>query len=269
MKRVNRPSRLIALLTDFGSQDAFVGTMKGVILKINPQARIVDLAHDIAPQDVNSAAYALWSSYRFFPEGTIFVAVVDPGVGSDRRILCAQGRRHLFLAPDNGLLKYLMADHEIQRVREVTNSEYFLPAVSSTFHGRDIFAPVAAYLSLGLNPEKLGKQVKTHQSGEEFVYLDEFRKGKAYGKVIYLDRFGNLITNLRISSGRTPRVKKLIVTIGKHVIKGLSKSYAEGSGRNPLALINSANLLEIGLKNGNAAQTMRMTVGEKVTVEFL
>lgn len=269
MKQDNRPAGLIVLLTDFGSQDAFVGTMKGVILKINPQARIVDLAHDIAPQDVNSAAYAIWSSYRFFPDGTIFVAVVDPGVGSDRRILCAEGRRHIFLAPDNGLLKYLIADREIQRLREVANSAYFLPAVSSTFHGRDIFAPVAAYLSVGLDPEKLGKRVKIDRPGEEFVYLDELRKGVTKGKVIYLDRFGNLITNLRVSSIRTSHFKKFNITIGKYVIKGLSKSYSEGSGRNPLALINSANLLEIGLKNGNAAQTMMMAVGEKVTVELL
>src|SRR3972149_10175534 len=134
MKQSTRANRLIALLTDFGTRDAFVGTMKAVILGINAKASIVDLTHEVPPQDVDAGAYILWSSYAFFPKGSIFVVVVDPGVGSTRRILCAEGRRHMFVAPDNGVLKYLLADGELRKTWDVRNKSYFLGDVSRTFH---------------------------------------------------------------------------------------------------------------------------------------
>lgn len=268
MKRLTRRSALIALLTDFGSKDSFVGTMKAVILGINPRATIVDLTHEIPPQDVDSAAYVLWSSYNFFPKETIFVAVVDPGVGTKRKILCVEGTKHIFLAPDNGLLKYLASDGELKRIWEVKNKKYFLSEVSSTFQGRDILAPVAAHLSSGLKPENLGRRVRSVSSEKEFIYLNGRSSGKHLGKVIYVDHFGNLITNFRLASDTTQRWKSVRVRIRDRAIEGLSRSYSDGSPGGPSALVNSSGLLEIGLRNGNAAKFLKASAGEKVTIEF-
>jgi S-adenosylmethionine hydrolase len=269
MRRPTKSNRLIVLLTDFGAKDAFVGTMKGVIFGINPNASIVDLAHEIPPQDVDAGAYVLWSSYAFFPKGSVFVVVVDPGVGSTRRIVCAAGRSHLFVAPDNGVLKYLLADGVLQRVWGVNNKSYFLEDVSQTFHGRDIFSPVAAHLSLGLNPSKLGKETVLPYSRNEFTLLDK-KKGKKFsGRVIYIDRFGNLATNLRVRSGTDLTSERLRVRIKNRVIQGMSRSYVEGSGKVPLALINSPNLVEIGVKNARASELLAVKVGERVSFEFV
>jgi len=269
MEKAFRPNNLIALLTDFGGRDGFVGTMKGVILGINPRARIVDLSHEIPPQDIEAAAYVLWSSFAYFPAGTIFVCIIDPGVGTGRRVFCAQGEKHLFLAPDNGLLKYLVADGELQRIWEVANSKYVRPRISSTFHGRDIFAPVAARLSLGLDPAKLGASVIMPPARKEFTPLDRWQSGRLSGRIIYVDRFGNLITNFRAYSGEVANSRKLHIRLRGREIRGLVASYAEGGGKKPLALINSANLLEIGIRNASAAGILKTGVGEKVTVEWL
>jgi len=268
MKGTNRSTNLIVLLTDFGLRDGFVGTMKGAILRINPNATIVDLTHEIPPQDVGAAAYVLWSSYSFFPRGTVFVVVVDPGVGTERRILCAEGRDHFFLAPDNGVLKYLKADGALIRAWEVRNDRYFLSHLSSTFHGRDIFAPVAARISLGLDPSKLGGRVALRARGREFIFLH--RKGNVTfrGNVIYIDRFGNLITNLRVRPEKEFSSRNVIVTVKSRVIRGLVSAYAQGSPNKPVALLNSSNLLEIGVKNGSASRVLRAKVGDRVLVEI-
>jgi S-adenosylmethionine hydrolase len=269
MKHRTKSNRLIVLLTDFGTKDAFVGTMKGVIFGINPNASIVDLAHEVPPQDVDAGAYVLWSSYVFFPKGSIFVVVVDPGVGSSRRIVCAEGRGYLFLAPDNGVLKYLLADGVVQRVWEVKNQSYSLQSVSQTFHGRDIFSPVAAHLSLGLKPSKLGKESVLSHSHNEFTFLNE-KKGKRFsGKVIYIDRFGNLATNLRVRSRTDFSSERFRVRIKTRAIRGMSASYAGGSGTAPLALVNSSNLVEIGVKNARASELLGVKVGERVSFEFV
>jgi S-adenosylmethionine hydrolase len=269
MKNPTKSNRLIVLLTDFGAKDAFVGTMKGVILGINPNASIVDLAHELPPEDVDAGAYVLWSSYAFFPKGSIFVVVVDPGVGSRRRIVCGEGRSHLFVAPDNGVLKYLLADGVVQRVWEVKNQSYSLQSVSQTFHGRDIFSPVAAHLSLGLKPSKLGKETVLPRSRNEFVSLGKNKGKKFSGKVIYIDRFGNLATNLRVRSGIDFTSERLRIRIKKRVIQGMPASYAEGSGKAPLALVNSSNLVEIGVKNARASELLGVKVGERVLFEFV
>jgi S-adenosylmethionine hydrolase len=269
MKHPTKSNRLIVLLTDFGAKDAFVGTMKGVILGINPNASIVDLAHDVPPQDVDAGAYVLWSSYAFFPKGSIFVVVVDPGVGSERRIVCAEGGSYLFVAPDNGVLKYLLADQVLRRVWEVKNKSYFLQKVSQTFHGRDIFSPVAARLSLGLKPLKLGEEIVLPYSQNEFTLLNK-KKGKKFsGRVIYIDRFGNLATNLRVRSGTDVTLQRSRIRIKTRVIQGMSRSYAEGSGKVPLALVNSSSLVEIGVKNARASELLGVRVGERVLFEFV
>jgi S-adenosylmethionine hydrolase len=268
MKSTDRNADLIALLTDFGLRDGFVGAMKGVILKINPKATIVDLSHEIPPQNVNAAAYVLWSAYSFFPSGTIFLAVVDPGVGTTRRILCAEGQNHIFLAPDNGTLKYLEADGVLIRAWEVRDERYFLPRVSSTFHGRDIFAPVAAHLSLGLEPSKLGRRLALPGQCREFTYLNGKNAGKYRGNVIHIDRFGNLITNLRVRPDQRLPSRGLTVRIKSRVIQGLSQAYAQGSPNKPVALLNGSNLIEIGVKNGSARELLKAKVGDKVMIEI-
>jgi S-adenosylmethionine hydrolase len=269
MKRSTKSNRLIVLLTDFGRKDAFVGTMKGVILGINPNASIVDLAHEVPPQDVDAGAYVLWSSYTFFPKGSVFVVVVDPGVGSRRRIVCAEGRNHLFVTPDNGVLKYLLADQVLRRVWEVKNKSYFLQNVSQTFHGRDILSPVAGHLSLGLRPSKLGKEIVLPRSRNEFAFLDKKEGKKFSAKVIYIDRFGNLATNLRVRSGTDLMSETLRIRIKNCMIQGMSRSYAEGSRKLPLALVNSSNLVEIGVKNARASELLGVKVGERVLFEFV
>ena len=142
-----RQPRVITLLTDFGNQDAYVGIMKGVIAGINPFANIVDICHSISPQDIFSGAYLLYTSYKYFPRKTIHVVVVDPGVGSRRNIICVETKNYFFLAPDNGILSFIVQEERLKSIIRVTNSKYFLPSLSSTFHGRDVFAPVAAHLS--------------------------------------------------------------------------------------------------------------------------
>jgi S-adenosylmethionine hydrolase len=268
MKKTNRTTRVIALLTDFGSRDGFVGAMKGVILNINPKATIVDLTHEIPPQDTNAAAYVLWSTYSFFPSGTIFVVVVDPGVGTERRILCAEGRSHIFLAPDNGVLKYLEADGALTRAWEVKNDKYSLSHVTSTFHGRDIFAPVAGHLSLGLKPSKLGRRASLTGHRSEFTDFRGRSTGTIRGKVIHVDHFGNLITNLRVGPGERLPSEPVAIKIKSRVIHGLSRVYAQGSSNIPFALVNSSNLLEIGVKNGSARELLKAKVGDKVMVEI-
>ena len=262
---VNNP---IALLTDFGTRDAFVGTMKAVILRLNPHAVVIDLTHEISPQNTDEAAYVLWSAYSFFPDGTIFVLVVDPGVGTARRIVCARGRKHLFLAPDNGVLRYIEAEGEIEHKWNVTEKRYFLPAQSSTFHGRDIFAPVAAHLSLGLEPSKLGKPIPLKPTRTVFYNLNGQGGGQKFGKVISIDRFGNLVTNLRVSREIISQASEVSFPLRKIRIDHLSNVYADGNGIDPLALINSSNLIEIGLRNGNASESLNVGLGERVVVKF-
>ncbi|MGR3218622.1 MAG: SAM hydrolase/SAM-dependent halogenase family protein, partial [Candidatus Anammoxibacter sp.] len=150
---------IVTLLTDFGLHDEYVGVMKGVILGIDRSARIIDLSHSIKPQDIIGAAYVLLSAYKYFPAGTVNLVVVDPGVGSDRKIICVKTKDHIFLAPDNGILSILIAHETPEIIIEVTNKKYFLPEVSNTFHGRDIFAPVAAHLANGVKPEELGEEL--------------------------------------------------------------------------------------------------------------
>ncbi len=262
--------RVIALLTDFGLEDNYVGTMKAVIAGINPGAGVIDVTHGVRPQDVIGGAFMLSSSYRYFPEGTIFVAVVDPGVGGKRKILCAQTGKYIFLAPDNGILGAVLSEESEKNVLslvEVSNAKFFLPEVSGTFHGRDIFAPVAAHLSLGVSPAELGPRLS------EFRRLDisgpvNAADGTLTGEVVYVDRFGNLITNIdrgRIEGGETS-VRS--VTIGKKEIEGLSATYSDGRPGEALALIGSSGYIEIAENCGNAGESLGCARGEKVTVRF-
>jgi S-adenosylmethionine hydrolase len=257
-------SNTIALLTDFGTKDGYVGVMKAVMKNINSRVDVIDISHDIAPQNVNEAAFVLWNSYRYFPHDTVFVIVIDPGVGSRRRILCVRTNDYMFLAPDNGVLRYVVGELHIRKVVEVTNTEYFLPQVSTTFHGRDIFAPVAAHVARGLRISLLGKAVSNYGAGESLVKVDP-EGGKFSGKIIHIDRFGNLITNVKMPSRGISRHAPTI-KIGKVKIHGLAGSYSEGKEGSPIALIGGSGLLEIAVKNGSAGEQLKLSIGDEVVL---
>jgi len=289
---VRRP-RVITLLTDFGTQDAYVGIMKGVIAGINPSATVIDICHSIPPQDTFSGAYLLSTSYKYFPEKTIHVAVVDPGVGSRRDIVCVETKDYFFLAPDNGLLSFIVHEERPKSIIRVTNSKYFLPSPSSTFHGRDVFAPVAAHLSLGVKPQQFGIRVNQLEQLDMPKPVQK-KAGQVEGQIIYIDRFGNLITNItkeyliKGAGGQKPEVRskkpdafektskdKMLLkydtietTIGKKKIIGLSKTYIDAESGEPLVLIGSAGFLEVSINQGNAQKYFRVDRGNKIRVEM-
>jgi len=258
-----KPNGVITLLTDFQEIDGFVGIMKGVILIINPDAKIVDISHQIPAQDIEAGAFILNNSYRYFPPGTIHVAIVDPGVGSERRIIAVASDKYFFVAPDNQILKYIFHSIETLTVVEVLNNQYFLKAVSQTFHGRDIFAPVAAHLSMGVPINYFGREIDNYDRGkiDQPVVSDNI----IFGKIIYEDKFGNLITNIAEELINTPISSAII---GKTIINRLSNSYNEVAIGNPLALIGSSGNLEIAVRNGNAQKQLSVNRGDIVTVKI-
>ncbi|HHT9120679.1 MAG TPA: SAM hydrolase/SAM-dependent halogenase family protein [Candidatus Hypogeohydataceae bacterium YC41] len=260
-------AKVIALLTDFGLEDPYVGQMKAVIVGINPQVQVIDISHYIPPQDIQEGAFVLYSAYRYFPEGTVFVAVVDPGVGTRRRIICVRTNQHTFLAPDNGLLSFITAREKVHLAVEVTNSRYFLPQVSSTFHGRDIFAPVAAHLSKGLNPTKLGGQIDDlHTFPTPGQIIKE--KGLLEAEIIHIDRFGNLITTVEHTWAEVLYSRLISISIKDREITRISRIYQEGQAGELLALFGSSGHLEISVNMGNAREVLGCTRGDKVIVQY-
>jgi hypothetical protein len=247
----------IALLTDFGNKDWFVGVMKAVILRINPNVNIIDITHEISPQDIQQAGFVLWNAYKFFPDKTIFVCVVDPGVGSERKIIAVETKKYIFIAPDNGLLDFVLSEVDVLRAVYVENKNYFLESVSSTFHGRDIFAPVSAYISRGVDLSELGSEVKLKTPKEMFVKVSKV--GDYEGEVVYIDRFGNLITNLMASKEFDGEVRLKNLIIGN-----ISKTYSEVEVDQAVALIDSSGLIEIGVREDNASKILGVQRGEKV-----
>ncbi len=251
----------ISLLTDFGSKDYFVGVMKGVISSINPVARVIDLSHDIEPQNVPQAAFALWASREYFPDDSIFVCVVDPGVGSDRKIICGTIDGQMFIAPDNGLLDYVAAEGTEKSFYVVTNPQYFLPHVGTTFHGRDIFAPVAAHLSRGVRLRELGAPYN-YPHVERFYR--EIAEGKNGGKIVYQDRFGNVFTNFlwndALLSGHA------VVRLGNRTIKEFYQSYSSSRSRRIVGVKGSSGLLELAINLGNAAKSLKSSIGQRLTL---
>lgn len=262
---------IITLLTDFGIEDAYVGTIKGVILSVNPSAMIVDITHQIDPQDLIEAAYVIKSTYRYFPKGTVHVIVVDPGVGSDRAIVALEMMGHIFLAPDNGVLTLLMDEGRIDSITRVKNSHYFLEPLSQTFHGRDIFAPVGAHISKGVDLKKLGSGLDlndlVHLSIRKPSITDE---GELVGTIVSVDRFGNCITNIDLNClekfYKPGFEKNLVIAIGECEIKGLSKNYDGVGLKQPLAIIGSLGYLEIALNCGRASRHFGAEKGDPIRV---
>ncbi len=262
-----QPRPLITLLTDFGSADPFVGIMKGVIFGINPRVHVVDLCHGVSPQDVLGAAFLLHCSYRYFPKGTIHVVVVDPGVGGKRRPLLAEGICGYYIAPDNGVLSYLFASGEIQQVVEITADATFLHPVSRTFHGRDIFAPVAAHLSRGRAIDRFGR-VTTRYRRLDLPTPTKTGEGVLKGSVLHVDRFGNLITNLSSREISTlQREKGIKISIKGKEILGLVSSYESLKRGEMGAILGSAGYLEIFCNQRSAASVLKVGRGATVRVE--
>ncbi|HEX9654297.1 MAG TPA: SAM-dependent chlorinase/fluorinase, partial [bacterium] len=233
-------------------------------LGILPEVPIVDISHNIEPQNIDSAAFVVGTTYKFFPVGTIHVVVVDPGVGSQRRVMAVSAFGQVFLAPDNGTLGYVLSDCPSAKVYHVSNTNYFLRTVSQTFHGRDIFAPVAAHLAKGLGIEELGAPIYDYKIGRIPKLLE--RDNEIGGEIIYVDRFGNLVSNVPLNQLRRFDESTLKITIGQLTIDGLVESYFAGKPREPLALIGSAGYLEIAINSGNAQKELNCEVGEPVKV---
>lgn len=250
---------LIALLTDFGTKDYFVGAMKGAILSINPAARIVDITHEIRAQNIAEAAFTLRACYTDFPEKTCFVVVVDPGVGSARRAIVVETGKYQFVAPDNGLLSFVFGGSENFKVCELTNREFFAPNVSRTFHGRDVFAPVAAHLSKGVAASKFGAQITDyiHSPIEKPRRISET---EIEAEIIHIDRFGNLITNLR----RRDLPESFTLTVGETTVNALREFFAESNAGEPFLIEGSAKFLEIAVFRASAADLLKVKTGEKL-----
>ena len=278
---------IITLLTDFGEADAFVGIMKGVILDIAPQAQLVDLSHLITPQDIKQAAYVLMTTTPFFPAGTVHLIVVDPGVGSARRPIAVETPDEYFVAPDNGVLSYVLAQEENYRVVELANPLYRLPEPSTTFHGRDIFSPAAAHLAAGVPFSDLGPVV------EQPVLLDPPRlrigSNEIEAEVLNVDHFGNLRTSILLlnwEDDSTINLRPLFtqkseivpgirfsaaearIVVGNLTISGISTTFSDAQIGQPLAYIGSEGGLEIAINQGDAAHKFGIKSGDTVSLKF-
>ncbi len=270
---------IITLTTDFGYDDAYVAAVKGAILNINPEATIVDVSHSIRPQDILHAAFILNAAYRYFPKQTVHVAVVDPGVGSERRAIILKTPSAIFVAPDNGILSYIIDDvfsvdgrsvieqtHGLTELvfkkgleaAAITDPRFWRHPVSPTFHGRDIFAPVAAGLSLGISPYEFGEKINSlHVLPIAKPSVDP--DGNVVGQVLHVDRFGNLITNITSSNMSG---KNITIEVGTRRIQGMTDYYAQGEGM--MAVVGSSGYLEISLRDGNACDFLEIGVGDEV-----
>jgi hypothetical protein len=251
-------TKFIALLSDFGINEPFVGAMKGVMLAKAPALTFIDITHQIPPQDIQTAAFYLMASIPFVPKGTLFLTVVDPHVGTGRGILWAKTGHCQFITPDNGILSWVEEREKIEEVRFINNSSLFLDRISSTFHGRDIMAPVAAAIARGLPEKKIGPVMTDYR---RFPYPRPEKTGnRIIGQVIAVDHFGNAITNItqQFISARS------IFTVSDKVFKGLKLTYASVAPGEPLALIGSFGFLEFSIRNGNFAGTFGVKPGSEI-----
>lgn len=256
--------RIITLTTDFGTEDWFVGTMKGVIASINPRATVVDIAHAIHNGNVRAGAFALAASYKYFPKGTVHVAIVDPGVGGKRRAIAIQTQRYFFVGPDNGVLSFALRGERIKTVRALKNETYFLKPVSQTFHGRDVFAPVAAHLARGVSTAKFGPAMR------DFVRLDwpepKVLSKSVEGEVVYIDKFGNAITNIPATTVTSLGREILRIFKGRKRICAIGTHYQSVPARQAVAVPGSSGYLEIAVNGGNASAILGLHIGDPIDV---
>ena len=258
-----QPNGIITLTTDFGMAGSYAGTVKGVLLKINPRINIVDITHEITCFNILEGALVLSSYYQYFPKGTIHLVVVDPGVGGKRKGILIQTDNHYFIGPDNGLFSFIFEKEIIKDIFDLTNLKYFLNKPSTTFQARDIFAPVSAYLSLGVDPEEFGSVTKECYKLKlpQPVYKNDY----ITGEIIYIDGFGNLVSN--ISSDLIKEEKMVQIKIRKKKLGHLRNYYAEVKESEVIILIGSNNLLEIAVNQGSAQKILKAKTGDKITIE--
>jgi len=265
------PKNLITLTTDFGTKDYFAGAIKGVMFGINPNANVVDISHEIQSHDIWGAAYLVGSIYKFFPQYTIHMVVVDPGVGSQRRPIVAVTDKHYFIAPDNGVLSYIFKDPGFSKVFHLNADHYFLPLKGSTFHARDIFAPAAAWLSKGVEVDKFGDEIDDYA---RFNIPEPKPEGAdtLSGEVVYIDKFGNSITNISFTDIRkfvedTSTVSYQI-QVKELAIDRISPFYASKARGEAGVVVNGNGFLEVFVYQGDARKTLALKRGEKVKVVF-
>lgn len=263
---VGAPPPIVTLLSDFGGKDGFVGILKGVVLGICPDAKLVDLSHEIPPQDVTEAALVLAAAVDHFPRGTVHLAIVDPGVGTARQPLLIETEAFTLVGPDNGLLSLAAGRSKPRRIVRLDRPEWFGKSRSTTFHGRDVFAPVAAHRARGVPADELGSPV------EEFAPLGlaEVRRVESgiEGQIIYVDRFGNLICNVRRGDVDDFRGQSLSISIGGVQLFEVSPSYASVREGRPVAVWNSWGHLEVAVRNGSAVRQLRVRNGDRVQVKL-
>jgi S-adenosylmethionine hydrolase len=272
-RRIEYPGReklvtnaIITLTTDYGTDDHLVGTLKGVILKINPEVTIVDITHHVTPFDLLDGALAIGAAYAYFPPKTIHVVIVDPGVGTERRPLLVSGQNHYFIAPDNGVLSLVYEREHNVVVRHANAEHYYLQPLSKTFHGRDVFAPVAAWLSKGWQTASMGEEIQDYKK----MALPKPKRGDAgvKGLVLKIDPFGNLVTNFRAEdlSAETQNGGGLKMHVGTHAVSRLVDTFARGKAGEPVAYIGSSGYLEIAINKGNASRTLSVGRGAPVVL---
>ncbi|MCD6522107.1 SAM-dependent chlorinase/fluorinase [Candidatus Calescamantes bacterium] len=259
--------RVITFITDFGSREPFVGIMKGVIYTINPNVKIVDITHEVHPHNLQEACFVLLTSYHYFPQDTIHTIIVDPGVGGERRAVACKSEKFYFVAPDNGVLTPVKK--KIVEAVVLENSEYFLKPVSYTFHGRDIFSPVAAHISLGRKLEEFGRSISPQELVEIPFPQAFFGKREVKGEVLYVDRFGNLITNIPVEEFFEWKGSNQIKALLRNKeINRIAKSYKEG-GVEPFLIPGSSGFLEVSIYGKSAYQHFEARVGDGIIIKKL
>ncbi|MBN2041134.1 MAG: SAM-dependent chlorinase/fluorinase [Spirochaetes bacterium] len=260
--RNNNNHNIIALLTDFGNRDPFTGIMKGVIYSINPDAVITDLTNEIRPHNIFEGAFSLFESYKYFPAGTVFLCVVDPGVGGRRKSIIIESPDYFFVGPDNGLMSLPLKGNE--KIFEISSREFMLRDISSTFHGRDVFAPAAAHISKGISPEEFGSSINFSDIRKIEIPPVEERKDCLSGSIIFSDKFGNLITN--IENRLSGKIKS--IEIKGTIINKISSAYKDGKPDQPIALKGSAGFIEIAVNSGSAEKTISADIGQRLIVRL-
>jgi hypothetical protein len=263
-----QPSGIITLTTDFGIDDGYVGAMKGVILSIAPQCTVVDISHTIPAQDIRSGAFTLYTAHRFFPPGTVHVAVIDPGVGTERRALLVETKQSYLIGPDNGIFSFILQESPPQKIIELAEAKYFLPGCSATFHGRDIFSPAAAHLSAGAPPQSFGPAADDC-TRFPFPSPKQISSQKAQGEIIHIDRFGNLITSLtRSFIKKTFGDMPFRAALKNHTSCPLYPAYGYAHADELFCLFGSSDFLELSIKNGSARKLTGADRGDTVTISL-
>lgn len=260
---------IIALVTDFSLNDPYIGIMKGVILEINPNVIIVDLAHDLPKFNINFAAFVLLTSYKYFPKGTIFVCVIDPGVGTKREAIIIKTKNYIFVGPNNGVMSLAALEDGIIEIRKIENKEYMLKRVSYTFHGRDIFSPAAAWISRGIPIETFGRILDRKDFVSIKISKPVIEDGVFVAEALAIDGFGNIITNIR--GGDFLKTEKFgyrycIIVNGKNYFARFARTYGDAQKNETILLIGSHEYVEIAVNMGSAAERLGINIGDKIKI---